>query len=334
LAVACWAGCQSGFVRVNPDGGDAADLGSAWQVVHDNPDGGDLHALFGVAADNVHAVGDNGVVVAWDGNALTELGLGGGYDLTSGWGANATDQWISGVVHGTPNGVLFHLGTTPALRWVQANRAPIPNGLLGVWGVDDQRFATGYNGTIYSTNAAGPFNQGIQVPASPCHGMMTFAPMLWSVSGNSATSIGVAGDVCTNYFFDGVEWKGLINPDATRIFRSVFGPPGATTDLYFGGNYYGLWHYDGTPLQIQLNEERGPAASIGLYLWGIWGPDSQHILAVGDAGRILTYDAGTQKVAILPPPTTRRLYAIWGSSLDDVWIAGEGGLILRGSVAF
>jgi hypothetical protein len=305
-----------------------------WTVVHDNPDGGALHGVFGVAPDDVHAVGDNGVVLDYDGTGITELNLGGGYDLTSGWGNAHTEQWISGVVHGTPDGILFHLGAMPANRWVQANTAPIPNGLLSVWGTGDTRFSTGYNGVIYTTDPQGPFHLGYQVPASPCHGMMTFAPLLWSASGNNANSVGVAGDACTTYFWDGSLWHGLINPDSTRIFRSAFGAPGDTTDLYFGGNYYGLWHFDGSPLEIQINEERGDPGDIGLFLWGIWGPDAQHLVCVGDAGRIMTYDVMTQKTTIYPAPTTRRLYGIWGASLDDIWIVGEGGLVLRGGVSF
>jgi hypothetical protein len=343
LCVLVAAGCHGGFHLVPGGDGGAADMsGTGWRVVRDQPDGGALRAVFGVAPDEVHAVGDSGRVVTWDGNSFTEPMLGSGYDLTSGWGISKTDQWICGVVHGTPDGILFHLGATPADRWVQANTEPIPNGLLALWAAPPSRarsaapqwWSVGYNGVIYSTDAKGPFHMGNQVPPSPCHGMMTFAPLLWSVSGNSATSVGIAGDVCTAYFFDGTLWNRLTTPDTTRIFRSAFGAPSATTDLYFGANYYGLWHFDGTTLEIQINEERGPAPNIGLFIWSIWGPDTQHLIAVGDAGRIMTYDAGKQQVTIRPSPTTRSLYGVWGSSADDVWIVGEQGLILRGSVSF
>jgi hypothetical protein len=326
-------GCESGFQRVPGDGG--ADMANSWQVVAgDSDDGGTLRAVFGVDENDVHAVGDEGRVLDWDGNSLTELNMGSGYDLTSGWAANHTDQWITAVIHGTPNGILFHLGTSPPNRWVQANTAPIPNGLLGVWGSGDKRFATGYNGIIYSTDTMGPFHMGNSVPANACHGSTTFAPLLWQVSGNSPTSVGVAGDACTAYFFDGINWNGLINPDSTRSFRSAFGAPGNITDIYFGANYYGLWHFDGSTLEIQINEERDQAQNISLFTRAIWGPDAQHLVAVGDLGRIMTYDTGTQKVKILPSPTTRTLYGIWGASLDDVWIVGEGGLVLRGAVPF
>lgn len=309
LAVWLLGGCDTGFQLVATDDagadGGTTDAGSLLQVVHDDPDGGTLRNVFGVAADEVHAIGDAGKIVYWDGTSFSQPNLGSGYDLTAGWGLSKTDQWITAVVHGTPQGMFFHKGTAAMGRWIQAS-ANVPNGLLGVFSPDGATwFASGYNGAVYTTDAMGPFHTGVQFPASPCHGMMTFAPMLWQVSGNNPSSIGFAGDQCTGYFWDGSMGHALINSDATTSFRAVFGPRGAATDLYFGGNYYGLYHFDGTNLETKLNDERDQPGDIGLYIRAIWGPDARHIVCVGDAGRIMTLDAMTEKVTILPSPTTR-----------------------------
>jgi len=58
------------------------------------------------------------------------------------------------------------------------------------------------------------------------------------------------------------------------------------------------------------------------------------VVAVGDEGRIMTYDEATQQLRVRNSPTTRALYGVWASSFDDVWIVGEGGLILRGRLEF
>jgi hypothetical protein len=85
---------------------------------------------------------------------------------------------------------------------------------------------------------------------------------------------------------------------------------------------------------VQVNEEKDVPQKLERSIWSIWGPNGDKIIAVGDAGRIMTYDKATQKVTIVPAPTGRNLYAVWGTSLDDVWIAGEGQLLLRGALKF
>src|SRR5438477_171037 len=80
-----------------------------------------MRNVFGVAPDDVHAIGDAGRIVYWDGASFSEPNLGSGYDLTAGWGVSKTDQWITAVVHGTPNGIFFHKGTAAMGRWIQAS---------------------------------------------------------------------------------------------------------------------------------------------------------------------------------------------------------------------
>jgi hypothetical protein len=148
-------------------------------------------------------------------------------------------------------------------------------------------------------------------------------------------SIMIAGDVDSTFFFD-TRWHAFEDPVVrTRAFRAMWGAPGSAISLYEGANYYGLWHFTSArdPV-IQLNEEQDAPEKFDRSIRSIWGPDDQHIVAVGDAGRIMTYDATTEQVSVRASPTTRSLYGVWGSSLDDVWIVGEGGLVLRGRVSF
>lgn len=61
--------------------------------------------------------------------------------------------------------------------------------------------------------------------------------------------------------------------------------------------------------------------------------DSTKMVFVGDHGRILTYDTGTNEVVNVTSPTSDALCGVWGSSFEDVWIVGVRELILRGSLA-
>src|SRR5262249_29648101 len=150
------------------------------------------------------------------------------------------------------------------------------------------------------------------------------APILYSVSGNSETAVLVAGDVDSFYFWDGM-WHSYADPtDRTRAYRAAFAASSTELEIYQGANYFGVLFFRGSgePM-LQLNEEHDLAEKADKSLWGIWGPTNAQIVAVGDEGRIMTFDRGTQLVKTLRSPTTKSLYAIWGSSFDDVWIVGE-----------
>jgi hypothetical protein len=176
----------------------------------------------------------------------------------------------------------------------------------------------------------------MQIDANPNVPVTPNAPLLYAVGGNHAMSVMIAGDVDSTYFFD-TRWHALEDPiDRTRAFRAIWGPPSSDTlSIFEGANYFGLWHFTGAadPV-ITLNEEKDSADDFDKTIWSIWGADDQRIVAVGDEGRIMTWDAATQAVVVRASPTTRSLYGVWGSSFDDVWIVGEGGLILRGKIAF
>ena len=84
----------------------------------------------------------------------------------------------------------------------------------------------------------------------------------------------------------------------------------------------------------QLNEEKDQPQNFNRWIWGIWGPSADKIICVGDGGRIMTFDRITNNLTIRPSPTTKSLYAIGGTSLDDIWIVGEGQLVLHGHLSF
>jgi hypothetical protein len=58
----------------------------------------------------------------------------------------------------------------------------------------------------------------------------------------------------------------------------------------------------------------------------------EKVVAVGDQGRIYAYDIGLATVAPIPA-TDEPLWAVWGSSLDGIWIIGGRELILQARCA-
>jgi hypothetical protein len=330
LALLLLAGCRGGFRRVpdfGVDGGSGAQLEF---VIPDSPDAGALRGVWGTG-DDVYAVGENGVAHHFAGAVLTaSVVLGAGNDMYGVWGSGPTDVWAVGTQRATLAGIMYH---RTGENWVQFARPRF--GLRSVWGVGDMRYASGLSGVIYSGPTAMPFANGVQADPNPNVAVTPNAPILYSISGNSENAVLAAGDLNIFYFWDGT-WHGFSDPtDRTRAYRAVFGAPSTETVIYQGANYFGLWLFrSSSEPMLQLNEERDRLETAERSLWGIWGTSNERIIAVGDEGRIITYDRSTQVVRSHASPTNKSLYAIWGSSENDVWIVGEAGLILRGKINF
>jgi hypothetical protein len=110
-----------------------------------------VHALFkawGATADDVYMVGQNGVVLHYDGQSFTELFVGVSQDLIGIWGTGAADVVIVG---GRGTAEIVHYDGD---QWQKAPASALP-GLNGVWtrspGV---AHAVGVNGTVIRVNPA------------------------------------------------------------------------------------------------------------------------------------------------------------------------------------
>jgi hypothetical protein len=294
-----------------------------------NPDGSALRAVWGSGPDDVHLAGDDGNLFdVAAGDNISHAMMGSGKDIGGLWGSSPTDVWAVGIQRDTPSGFVLRKNG-PGGQWIEYG--PTQYGLHAIWGSGTQHFAVGYNGAILT---GADLKTGVAVDRAACAPATTFSPVLWSVSGNSSTSVLVAGDVCSNYRYNGTGWfTDSDSFDPTRTFRAIWGVPGANIDFYEGANYFGLWHYRGPGEPVtQLNEEKDQPQNLSRYIWSIWGFSANQVVCVGDAGRIMTWD-GTAVKQVLSP-TTSSLFGVWGATPDDVWIVGEGGLVLRGALTF
>lgn len=69
-----------------------------------------------------------------------------------------------------------------------------------------------------------------------------------------------------------------------------------------------------------------PTASNGNFIQDVWARDG-HVFAVGEGGRIRHFDGTTWRDTV--PVSVQELYAVHGSSIDNVYAVGMQGLILR-----
>ena len=321
--------------------GDAGDAGpeaapppeTGFTIVRENAEAGAFRTIWVGDPETVYIGGDNGAVIEKrpDG-AWADVILGSGVDVGGLWSSGPSEVLAVATTRNTNSGPIFR--RTAGKRWTQIGTAP--HGLRAVWGYGNTRFAVGNDGVVYSGPPQDPLGTGFQVEPNDFVAKTNFAPIFFGIGGNDAQHVMIGGDYDMTVFFDGT-WHSYADPvDRTRSFRAIWGPPGSpTTDIYEGANYYGLWHFTGGAEAVsQLNEEKDQPQNFNRWIWGIWGPSADKIICVGDGGRIMTFDRTTNKLTIRPSPTTKSLYAIGGTSLDDIWIVGEGQLVLHGHLSF
>lgn len=334
------AGCPS-LRRAEPDGGADVDGGgdagaeaavdTGFVVMRQNPGAGAYRTIWVGGPELVYIGGDNGALIERIPNDWREVILGPGIDVGGVWGSGPSEALAVATQKNTNNGPIFK---RQGGRWVQIGTAP--HGLKTVWGTGNMRYAAGNDGVIYSGPPNDPLGTGFQAELNDKVAKTNFAPIMWQIGGNSETKVMVAADYDTTIFFDGT-WHSFADPiDRTRSFRAMWGPPNTPDiDIYQGANYFGLWHFSGSTNPVnQLNEEKDDPANSNRWIWGIWGPSPDKIVCVGDAGRIMTFDKKTGLVKKQPSPTGKSLYAIGGTSLDDIWIVGEDQLVLHGHLTF
>jgi len=324
-----------------PSGGDDSGPPSPFSVVQALPEGESLMAVWGADADDIFAVGTNGVHYEYYQGTWNRDQAVLGRDLYGVWGTSPTDVYAVGIVDANGTGIVQHWDGS---QWTDEYIAATP--LYGVWGTGDLVLAVGAQGMLYGKNA-GTTDWAMRLgeaglPANPNVPQSPDEPILWAIAGTSIADFAMPADV--DRIFHAVNTGDFINldptVDRTVTFRSVFAVSGNPTSYFFGTNYFGVvWlTTDGPPDAAlldddlyEISEDQGTPGAAQLFIYGIWGANNQ-FLFTGDLGRIYTYDSGQDVFALVPSPTNASLYGVWGSSTSDVWIVGDREAILHGAI--
>jgi hypothetical protein len=323
------AGC-GGFHAIG-DGGPDDLAGSPFTIVQELPDAGALNAVWGSGPNDVHAVGDDGLMFDWDGQQWNRVIGTTGVVFTGLWGAGATEIYAVGTYRGDFSGLIMR---NAGNGWIEDLH--VPTGLFAVWGDDaGTRYAIGDSGKIYKKTPSRTWYLLLTALPDPNLPPQPGTPQLWAMSGNGpAMALVAAGPDMTINFLGNSQWLPLYDPDTTRDFRSAWGPKSLDPLIYIGGNYSAAYLFLGKDQgNLVLHEERDTGDD-KRFLWGVWGSSSDRVAWVGDGGRILTYDGGGNGLKDQPSPTRRSLQGIWFQSPDDVWIVGEAALIARGKLTY
>lgn len=138
--------------------------GTSWSAL-DVPQAGTLVWCYGFGADDVWAVGIDGLVLHYDGTDWAQLDPGVDEDLWGVFGFATDDLWIVGGDTAGADPVILHWDGTDFTPHALADDDN-PTGaraLFKVWGIDDTLFAVGasglivrWDGTAWTRTGAGP----------------------------------------------------------------------------------------------------------------------------------------------------------------------------------
>jgi photosystem II stability/assembly factor-like uncharacterized protein len=142
---------------------------------------------------------------------------------------------------------------------------------------------------------------------------------LWLISGNNRIIAMQAAEE------DGASaqgpkrvWQGHLFEGALDLFGS------SERDVWLVGRNGMLLHYDGETWS-GANTSSGEKPKD---LLGVWA-DGEEAWAVGDQGMILRRTRGDSEWRAISSPSKERLYGVWGTSSDALWVVGNFGVILK-----
>jgi photosystem II stability/assembly factor-like uncharacterized protein len=226
-----------------------------------------LRGVSGIREDNIYAVGDDGVILNWNGTT---------------WGrieSPTTSNLLA--THFGPTGIGWAVGDSGViLRYDKGNWTPVPTpsnkSLRGVWaGPGDTAWAVGDSGTIlrWEGKQWTPENSYIQADLCAIYGDQT----------NQLMAVGANGTVLLR---SSGKWKVFSSTPATSAtLRSIITDPSG--NVWIGGDDGLLWQKSGSGKSEFLAGQSGTSQSI----YGITRQHARQLWAVGSHCAFLSFNS-------------------------------------------
>jgi hypothetical protein len=298
-----------------------------------------LNAVWGIAQDDVWAVGTRGTILHGDGATFAPVPSGTTDVVFAVWGTGPNDVWF---VDGTsPLHSTGFAGGTATFERVQGaswNPEQASSGRLwaghsaaadSVWiaGEATARFADSF-GNSRSFWRLGVAEDGgaTWLPGSACSDQEPCTPLVRALWGSWA--VGMKGQTFVLDDADAGHWS-YRNPNTSSDLEAIWGT--AAGELWTVGGKGTIRH--APPGQAGTWETVESPTTNDLH--AIWGSGPNDVWAVGDAGTVIHWNGTAWSLATIGLPTgdvPTRLLGVWGSGPDDVWVVGEG-LILHRTAA-
>jgi hypothetical protein len=289
---------QDGVVfAVGDDGMILRYDGQQWRV-ESSPTTNSLGDVWGSGATDVYAVGGEGTIVHFDGAVWETVSAPtGGNRLTAVWGNSASNVYAVGF-----NGTIVHFDGESWQPIDTGGTAPY----LSVW---VNEFGAVYAGSDSVTEFDGESWRRTALPG------ITLVTAIWGTSFGNVFAGGEGVDNKAIYHFNWYDWS-LSYEAPFASTRAIVGT--GPTEVYAVGDFgdHGAAHFDGVRWQPLPGRVRGEAACVD-------GSD----LLVGDwQGGVIRYD-GAQAL-YEPGLAAVQLNGVWAWS-GEAFAVGNAGTILR-----
>ncbi|MEO1269053.1 MAG: EGF domain-containing protein, partial [Myxococcota bacterium] len=268
-----------------------------WCWVRPLPHGHTLRAIWGLDGEPQWAVGDTGTLMRWDGARWLTLNTGINQAIYDVWGTSPTNVWAVGE-----DGLVLHYN---GLEWA-TETAPTSSTLRTVWG----------------TGADDVWAMGEQVILRYDGNTWTAEETFWNVLALDGVD-GLLWAVGSGW--DGLLLEGDGDGDWEQVYANQI-PGGqqtwndvwvhSPTEAWVAGRYI-TSNYDGTSWQPI------PDAPNAIF-YGVHGTRSNDVWFVGE--NVLAHFDGASWVEETLPAS---LYTVWAAGDEDVWTAGNGGLMMH-----
>lgn len=140
---------------------------------------------------------------------------------------------------------------------------------------------------------------------------------LWATSANDVWAVGDYGALM---HYNGTTWQAVDSPVNDHLY-AVWA--GSASDIFAVGDGGRILRSTGGSFQSTTSPTTQP-------LYGVWGNSAtDEVWAVGGGGTILKYDRAGGSWSGVSSPTTSQLNAIWGTAKNRVYVAANGGSVLR-----
>lgn len=284
------------FEQPAPAGAPCAETDPCWKLTITNPT---ATRIWGSSANDVWAVGSDGLLLNWNGTAWRRFPTPTNSTLLAVWGSSGSNVWAVG----TDSALLRWNGAT----WSRIVGGAIPPGVAlndvwgssssDVWVVGDQGVVLRYNGAVWSS---------LPLP---------YVNNLHTVWAQSPTSAWLGGDLGLL-----LRWNGTalteVPSSTTETINMIRGNPGTGTAYMTIGTYGLLRIWNGTA-------------------WGGWMSDRTvtELQVMGD-GTMIAMNAGahfawsgTSWGTAYPFNTGSGVTSFWMASTSEGWATGDSALI-------
>ena len=288
---------------------------------------GDLEGVWGSSASDIFAVGEDGVIVHYDGNPEGEwenmpispsrpnsLPQNYKWRFFDIWGSSPTNVFAVGYGLG---GAIYHYDGD---SWTEMKTPfqPTNRGMSfdGIWGNSATNvFVVGSGGAILHYNGE-TWSKMSNKSSYRFHHLNG----VWGSSANDVFAVGNNGNGTggTILHYDGSEWKE--QKTTTEYLRGVWGT--SSNNVFAFGRRGTILHYDGEKWTEQSSGTSG-------HLLNAWGSSEDNVLAVLSSSGQMSHYNGSHWKTRWKSDFNEIFEDIWGVR-GDVFVVGWSGTILHG----